>query len=126
VILGVHRDPTFGPMVMYGSGGTAVELFKDVAFASAPLSPERARGLLDRVRSTQLLRGWRGTPACDEAALVAALCRLSEFAAAHAELIESVDINPFVVRPQGAACLDAVITLRATDETQAQRSGHAH
>ncbi|SCK29170.1 Acyl-CoA synthetase (NDP forming) [Variovorax sp. HW608] len=126
VILGVHRDPTFGPMVMYGSGGTAVELFKDVAFASAPLSTERARGLLDHVRSTQLLRGWRGAPPCDEAALVAALCRLSEFAAAHAELIESVEINPFVVRQEGAACLDAVITLRAADEAETGRSSHGH
>ncbi|MBS0340155.1 MAG: acetate--CoA ligase family protein [Proteobacteria bacterium] len=119
VILGVHRDPTFGPMVMYGSGGTAVELFQDVAFASAPLSSERARELLERVRSTRLLRGWRGAPACDEAALVSALCRLSEFAAAHADRIESVDINPLVVRAQGAACLDAVITLQGG-------ASHAH
>ncbi|MBO9514221.1 MAG: acetate--CoA ligase family protein [Variovorax sp.] len=122
VILGVHRDPTFGPMVMYGSGGTAVELFQDVAFASAPLSRERAVELLDRVRSTRLLRGWRGAPAGDEAALVSALCRLSEFAAAHADEIESVDINPLVVRPEGAACLDAVITLRADK----QDTSHAH
>jgi acyl-CoA synthetase (NDP forming) len=125
VILGVHRDPTFGPMVMYGSGGTAVELFQDVAFASAPLSPARARQLLERVRSTRLLRGWRGAPACDEAALVSALCRLSEFAAAHADEIEAVDINPLVVRPQGAACLDAVITLRA-GAAEPKQAAHVH
>jgi len=112
VILGLHRDPTFGPMLMYGSGGTAVELFQDVAFASAPVTPERARALLDAVRSTQLLRGWRGGPQYDEAALVDAICRLSDFALAHADRLESVDINPLVVRTQGAACLDAVITLR--------------
>ena len=112
VILGIHRDPTFGPMLMYGSGGTAVELFQDVAFASAPLTAERARQLVDRVRSTRLLRSWRGGPQYDEAALVNALVRLSDFALAHADTIESVDINPLVVRTQGAACLDAVITLR--------------
>jgi acyl-CoA synthetase (NDP forming) len=112
VILGLHRDPTFGPMLMYGSGGTAVELFQDVAFASAPVTPERARALLNAVRSTQLLRGWRGGPQYDEAALVDAICRLSDFALAHAGVLESVDINPLVVRTQGAACLDAVITLR--------------
>lgn len=111
VILGLHRDPTFGPMVMYGAGGTAVELFKDVAFASAPLTPDRARALVERVRATALLRGWRGAPPCDENALIDALCRLAAFGAAHAD-VDSVDINPLLVRKQGAACLDAVITLR--------------
>ncbi|GKS94672.1 hypothetical protein AVAK2825_09075 [Acidovorax sp. SUPP2825] len=113
LIAGIHRDPTFGPMVMFGSGGTAVELFKDVAFASAPLTPQRARALMERVRSTQLLRGWRGGPQYDEQALADALCRLSEFAFSHADQIESIDINPLVVRVQGAACLDAVIAVRA-------------
>lgn len=121
VILGIHRDPTFGPMVMYGCGGTAVELFKDVAFASAPLVPARAAALVGRVRSTQLLRGWRGGPRYDEAALIDAMCRLSDFGIAHANELESVDINPFVVRVDGAACLDAVIVLRATDTKE-----HAH
>ncbi len=113
VILGLHRDPTFGQMVMYGSGGTAVELFQDVALASAPLTAARAQALVDAVRSSQLLRRWRGGPQYDEAALVQALCRLSEFAMQHADSIQSVDINPLMVRTQGAMCLDAVIELRA-------------
>lgn len=117
VILGLHRDPTFGQMVMYGSGGTAVELFQDVALASAPLTAARAQALVDAVRSSQLLRGWRGGPQYDEAALVQALCRLSEFAMQHADRVQSVDINPLMVRTQGAMCLDAVIELRA-QETQ--------
>ncbi|MFT3821951.1 MAG: acetate--CoA ligase family protein [Rubrivivax sp.] len=111
-IIGVHMDPTFGPMVMYGAGGTAVELYRDVAFASAPLDGPRARALVDRVRSTALLRGWRGARPVDEAALVDALCRLSEFALAHAGELESIDINPLVIREQGAVCLDAVIAKR--------------
>jgi len=130
VILGIHRDPTFGPMLMYGSGGTAVELFQDVAFASAPLTPERSRALIERVRSTRLLRRWRGGPQYDEAALVDALMRLSDFAMAHADVIESVDINPLVVRTQGAACLDAVITLRAAGDADPnvgqKEPEHAH
>ncbi|WP_249931221.1 acetate--CoA ligase family protein [Ramlibacter sp. 2FC] len=126
VILGVHMDPTFGPMVMYGSGGTAVELFKDVAFASAPLNPARAQALVDRVRSSALLRGWRGAPPCDEAALVDALCRLSEFALAHREELVSVDINPLVVRAQGAVCLDAVIVTRPPATTLQQEPAHEH
>ena len=111
-ILGVHMDPTFGPMVMYGAGGTAVELHRDVAFASAPLDESRARALVDRVRSSALLRGWRGAAPADESALVDAICRLSEFALAHADELESIDINPLVIREKGAVCLDAVIVKR--------------
>lgn len=122
LILGIHRDPTFGPMLMVGSGGTAVELFQDVAFASAPLSASGARRLVDRVRSTRLLDGWRGGPQYDRSALIDALLRLSDFALAHADAIESVDINPLLVRAQGAACLDAVITLRRDEATEV---GHA-
>jgi len=112
LILGVQRDPTFGPMVIVGMGGTAVELYKDVALASAPLTPVRARALLGRIKASALLRGWRGAARADEDALVAAVCALSSFAAAHAEEIESIDINPLLVRTQGVACLDAVIVRR--------------
>jgi acyl-CoA synthetase (NDP forming) len=112
-IAGIHRDPTFGLMAMFGIGGTAVELYRDVAFASAPLNAERAQALVDRVRAAALLRGWRGAPRCDEPALVDALCALSRFAVAHADDIESIDINPLLARPEGAACLDAVIERRA-------------
>jgi acyl-CoA synthetase (NDP forming) len=111
-IAGIHRDPTFGLMAMFGIGGTAVELYRDVAFASAPLSTARAQALVDRVRAAALLRGWRGAPRCDETAMVDALCALSRFAVAHANDIESIDINPLLARPQGAACLDAVIVRR--------------
>lgn len=111
-ILGIHMDPTFGPMVMFGSGGTAVELFKDVAFASAPVTEARARELIDAVKSSRLLRKWRGGPQYDEQALVSAICKLSEFGEAYADVLESVDVNPLVVRESGAVCLDAVITLR--------------
>jgi acyl-CoA synthetase (NDP forming) len=109
-LLGVQVDPTFGPMVMFGAGGTAVELHRDVALASAPLTPERARQLIARVRSSALLTGWRGAKPLDVSALVAALCALSDFAMAHAQDIDGIDINPLVVMEQGVVCLDAVIT----------------
>jgi acetate---CoA ligase (ADP-forming) len=83
-----------------------------VAFASAPLTRPRAQALVDSVRASALLRGYRGQPKLDVDALVDALCRLSDFAARHAGTLQSVDINPFVVRPQGGVCLDALITLR--------------
>jgi len=112
-ILGIHMDPVFGPMVMFGLGGTAVELYKDVAFASAPLSEARALALVQSVRGSALMRGWRGAPASDVPALVQALCRLSAFAQAHAAQLAGVDINPFVVQASGGVCLDALITTRA-------------
>lgn len=111
-ILGVQVDPTFGPMVMFGAGGTAVELYRDVALASTPLSRERARALVDRVRSSALLKGWRGAKPLDTEAVVSALCALSDFAMAHADELDSIDINPLVVMDKGAVCLDAVITCK--------------
>jgi acetate---CoA ligase (ADP-forming) len=111
-IIGIHMDPVFGPMVMFGLGGTAVELFKDVAFASAPLTPGQALTLIDSVRSSALLRGWRGGPQYDTDALADALSNLSLFAVRHADQLAGIDINPFVVKTDGAVCLDALITMR--------------
>lgn len=115
-IAGAIVDPAFGPMIMFGLGGIATELFRDVAFASAPLTPARAQALIDATRARQLLAGWRGAPPSDREALADALVKLSEFAAAHAHELAAVDINPLMVRAQGlgCACLDAVIERRAT------------
>ena len=111
-IIGVQRDPVFGPMVMFGLGGVAVELFKDVAFATAPLTPDRAEALIDAVRGSRLLEGWRGGPALDRARLVQVLCDLSAFAVAHQDEIEGIEVNPFLVRADGGWALDALVTPR--------------
>lgn len=111
-ILGVHVDPIFGPMVMFGLGGVAVELYKDVAFASVPLSKERAEQLIHSVQASKLLLGWRGQPAHDIEALKAALLGLSAFAEDWADVLVGVDVNPFVVMDAGAACLDAVVSVK--------------
>ena len=111
-IIGVQRDPVFGPMVMFGLGGVAVELFSDVAFASAPLTEARAEALIDAVKGARLLEGWRGSRPLDRRALVDALCRLSDFAMAHEDSIASIEINPFLVREEGALALDALIVPR--------------
>ena len=87
-------------------------LFKDVAFASAPVTEARARELIEAVKSSQLLRKWRGGPQYDEQALVQAICKLSAFGEAHSDVLESIDVNPLVVREKGVVCLDAVITRR--------------
>ena len=111
-ILGIHIDPTFGPMVMFGLGGVAVELYDDVAFASVPLSKARAGQLVRSVRACRLLTGWRGQKRLDIEQLESALLSLSDFAQDWAPVLEGVDINPFVVMESGAACLDAVISFR--------------
>jgi acyl-CoA synthetase (NDP forming) len=112
-IIGVQRDPVFGPMVMFGLGGVSVELFRDVAFASAPLTPRRAERLIASTRGARLLEGWRGAPPLDCTALVDALCRVSAAAVAHREALEGVEINPFLVREEGAVVLDALLSLRS-------------
>lgn len=114
VVLGIKRDPGFGPVLMFGLGGVAVELFHDVAFGLCPLSPAGARALIERTRAAKMLRGFRGAPPMDEAALVAAMVKLSQFAAAHAGVLEEMDVNPLVVLPagEGVLALDAVILRR--------------
>lgn len=113
-ILGVHRDPVFGPVVMFGLGGVFVEAFKDVAFRIAPFGVTEARAMINEVKGRILLTGLRGQPPADEDALADAIARLSVYAARHADAIESIDINPFVVLPrgEGAMALDALIVPR--------------
>lgn len=114
-ILGVHVDPLFGPMIMFGLGGVAVELFEDVAFASAPLSEQRAHELIQSVRASRLLQSWRGRAPMDTPALVKALVALSHLARDWRDVLAGIDVNPFVVRHEGAACLDAVIAFNNID-----------
>lgn len=118
VVLGVHRDPAFGPVLMFGLGGVAVELFKDVAFATCPLGPEGARALIAQTRAAALLRGFRGAPPADEEALVRAMVRLSRFADRHRRRLLEVDVNPVIVLPgrQGVLALDAVIVRAPPDD----------
>ncbi|QIE56608.1 acetate--CoA ligase family protein [Pikeienuella piscinae] len=114
-ILGVARDPIFGPVVMFGLGGVFAETLKDVTFRVAPFGEEEAARMIGEIRASAVLGGVRGAPAVDRAALARALSTLSRFAAANADRIESVDVNPFLVRPEGAVALDAVVTARARE-----------
>ncbi len=109
-LVGMHRDPVFGPMIMFGLGGIMVELFKDVAMASAPLDSRAAHRLIDSIKSTVLLKGWRGSEPLDCDALADVLCKISEMACKYPE-IQSIDINPLFVQKTGAVALDAVISV---------------
>ena len=111
MILGIRHDPTFGPVVMFGLGGTFVEVIEDVSFRVAPFGEAEARRMVAETRAARVLRGTRGRGPYDTAALAAALSRLSIFAAEHRDRIDSAEINPFVVLPEGhgAVALDALI-----------------
>ena len=96
---------------MFGLGGTLVEVIDDVSFRVAPFDEAEARRMLAETRAGKVLRGVRGRGPYDVAALAAALARLSAFAGAHGDRIDSAEVNPFVVLPEGhgAVALDAVI-----------------
>ncbi|MFJ6782726.1 acetate--CoA ligase family protein [Streptomyces yangpuensis] len=106
LIVGVNRDPRFGPVAMVGLGGVLTETLRDVAFALAPVPAGRAAELLRSLRSAALLDGVRGRPALDVAAAAAAVERITAVAAAHPEIAE-LEVNPLLVRPDGALALDA-------------------
>ncbi len=114
VILGVKRDATFGPLLMVGLGGVAVEVLKDVALAPVPLAVAEARELLGRLQGAALLGAHRGTPPADVDALVGLMVRLSRFAADHADTIAEIDLNPVLVheRGKGVSVVDALIIKR--------------
>ena len=110
-ILGAQWDPVFGPVVMLGLGGVFVEALKDVTFRLAPFDEAEARRMITELRALPVLHGMRGRPPADLAALARALADLSRFAAAQGPALASLDINPFLVLPegQGALALDAVL-----------------
>jgi acetate---CoA ligase (ADP-forming) len=114
IIVGVSRDPDFGPMLMVGLGGVHVEVLRDVAFAPVPIGIEEAQGLLGELKGAALLDGVRGAPPADRAALAELLAALSRFAADHAEAIDEIDLNPVIVHPQGhgLSVVDALIVKR--------------
>lgn len=113
-ILGVKRDPDFGPAVIFGLGGVFVEVLGDVARRMAPFGEAEALEMIREVKGYPLLEGVRGGAPADIEALAAALAKLSVFADATSDRIESIDLNPFIVLPagQGALAVDALIVPR--------------
>ena len=112
MIVGAQTDPVFGPVVMVGLGGVFTEVMKDVAFRVAPVSPETAEEMVNELKGVALLKGARGKRPVDMAALSKAISDLSIFAAAHADTLDSVEMNPVRALPQGCLALDALIVKR--------------
>jgi acyl-CoA synthetase (NDP forming) len=115
-ILGVQRDPVFGPVVMFGLGGILVEALRDVSFRLAPFGKVEAHRMTDGIKARAVLDGWRGAPAADIDALAEALVALSRYAATAGDKLASIDINPFAVLPKGkgAMALDAVLVVNGS------------
>jgi acyl-CoA synthetase (NDP forming) len=114
IILGISRDPDFGPMLMVGLGGIHVEVLKDVAFAPVPFGIEEALDLIGQLKGAALLDAVRGEPAADRDALAQLMAVLSRFAADHADAIAEIDLNPVIVHPagEGLTIVDALIVKR--------------
>ena len=113
VIVGVVRDPIFGPVLMFGLGGIYVEILEDVAFRAIPISRHDAESMVDQLKGKKILAGVRGESAIDKAALVDLLLRVSSVVNAYPQLSE-LDLNPVITYPDGYAVVDArVIVNRA-------------
>ncbi|MFG3720898.1 acetate--CoA ligase family protein [Streptomyces massasporeus] len=106
LIVGVNRDPRFGPVAMVGLGGILAEALRDVAFTLAPVPADRAVTLLRGLRTATLLDGVRGNPPVDVDAAAKAVETITAFAAAHPEIAE-LEVNPLLVRPDGVLALDS-------------------
>ncbi|WP_235911867.1 bifunctional acetate--CoA ligase family protein/GNAT family N-acetyltransferase [Mesorhizobium xinjiangense] len=114
VILGIGRDPIFGPTVLFGAGGTAVEILDDTAIALPPLDNLLSGDLIDRTRIGRLLAGYRDRPPADRKAIVRALNALSQLIVDF-PCIVSTDINPLLADSEGVIALDARIEIELSD-----------
>lgn len=103
-IIGMNRDPQFGPMIMFGLGGIYVEVLKDVTFRIAPTTAQEAREMVGEIRSHHLLEGVRGERASDIDAIVDCILRISQLVTDFPEIVE-LDINPLLVREAGAGAV---------------------
>src|ERR1700692_1261839 len=110
LILGLADDPTFGTVVVFGRGGTAVEIINDKALALPPLDLHLARDLIERTRVSRLLNGYRDVPAAKQDAVAMVLGKLAQMAADIPEIRE-LDINPLLVDENGVLAVDARVVI---------------
>jgi acetyltransferase len=111
VIVGMNRDPQFGPIMLFGLGGVLVELFRDVSLRPLPLSRDDAHGMIREIRGYRVLAGYRGQPAVNEDALVDCLLKVAEIAWKRNEIVE-IDLNPVFAYPDGLMVVDARVIVQ--------------
>jgi acetyltransferase len=114
IIIGSKKDPTFGPALMFGMGGTGVELYRDVAVDFPPLNQALARSMIQSTKVSRLLEGYRGKAPVDMTALEQAMVKVSYLLVDFPEILE-MDVNPLQVRPDGICALDARIVIEPKD-----------
>lgn len=120
LIVGVVDDHQFGPVILFGHGGTSVEIVEDTALALPPLNMHLAREVMSRTRVFRLLQGYRATPAAALDDIALTLIKVSQLIIDMAEVAE-LDINPLLADEFGVIALDARIRVRATDEPATSR-----
>ena len=123
LIVGIADDPTFGPVIVFGQGGTAVEVINDKALALPPLDLALARGLMARTRISRLLKAYRNVPAADERAIELLLVKLAQLAADFPEIRE-VDLNPVLADETGVIAVDARVSIAPVERPLHAPSGH--
>jgi acetyltransferase len=123
LIAGLADDPTFGPVVVFGAGGTAVEVISDKALALPPLDLRMARELIARTRIARVLKAYREVPAADETGVALVLVKLAQLAADIPEIRE-LDLNPLLADDRGVIVVDARIAIAPATRTQRGARGH--
>jgi acetyltransferase len=116
IIIGSSVDPQFGPVLLFGAGGTLVEVFKDRALGLPPLNTTLARRMMERTKIYEALKGVRGRASVDMAGLERLLVRFSQIVAEH-RAIKEIDINPLIASPERVLALDARVVLYDADAT---------
>ncbi|WP_159992532.1 acetate--CoA ligase family protein [Roseomonas sp. 18066] len=114
MILGFHRDPQLGPVILLGSGGVAAELFQDTTLRLLPIVRKDAEAMVEELKAAVLLRGYRGAPAADVPALVDTVLAFATMAGTAGERLLEAEINPLFVLPegQGTRAVDGLAVLR--------------
>ena len=123
LIAGIADDPTFGPVIVFGRGGTAVEVINDKALALPPLDLTLARDLMARTRVSRILKAYREVAAADEGAIALVLVKLAQLAADFPQVRE-VDLNPFLADEDGLIAVDTRVAVAPVDTTRPGPSGH--
>ena len=113
LIIGAKIDGQFGPVIVFGAGGTAVEVYQDVAIRMAPLTERDAFSMMDSLKARKFLEGYRGAPGVNKGELADLLVRFSNFVMDIADAMESIDLNPVICSAAQCTIADARIMLKA-------------
>ncbi len=111
LIVGLQNDAQFGPVIMVGMGGVLTEVMRDVAFRMLPITTSDARSMLDELKGSKMLKGFRGSKPIDMNMLTTALVKIGKLGVDHATHFNSIDFNPVIVYPKSYAVVDAKILL---------------